>query len=196
MGSSRADFGEVRADLYRMPELSDFEALAARLDANPDFLRFATVARLRDAESRLARSLRRPDLEVSGGVRRFEEVNDQALVLGISVPLFAGRRVAPAIAEADALRGLIDVERAAARVEARTRLYGLYEQLRQAIRETDTLRAVVQPQLDEALARDEICVRTRALRLPGTRECPGRIPGGPGCGDRLGGQRAAAAGRN
>ena len=150
-GSSRADFSEVRADLYRMPELSDFEALAARLDANPDFLRFASVARLRDAESRLARSLRRPDLEVSGGVRRLEETNDQALVLGISVPLFAGRRAAPAIAEADALRELADVERDAARLEARTRLYGLYEQLRQAIRETDTLRGDVQPQLDEAL---------------------------------------------
>lgn len=150
-GSSRADFSAVRADLYRMPVLADFEALAARLDANPDFLRFASVARLRDAESRLARSLGRPDLEVSGGVRRLEESDDQALVMGISVPLFAGRRAAPAIAEADALRALADVERDAARLEARTRLYALYEQLRQAIRETDALRGDVLPQLDEAL---------------------------------------------
>ena len=150
-GSSRTDFGNVQADLYRMPVPSDFEALAARLDANPDFLRFASIARLRDAEGRLARSQGRPDLEVSGGVRRLEETNDQALVMGISVPLFAGRRAAPAIAEADALRELADVERDAARLEARTRLYGLYEQLRQAIRETETLRGDVLPQLDEAL---------------------------------------------
>ncbi len=150
-GTSRADFSNVQADLYRMPVLADFEALAARLDANPDFLRFASVARLRDAEGRLARSQRRSDLEVLGGVRRLEEVNDQALVLGISVPLFAGRRAAPAIAEADALRALVDVERDAARLEARTRLYGLYEQLRQAMRETDSLRGDVLPQLDEAL---------------------------------------------
>lgn len=150
-GSARPDFGDVRADLYRMPVLADFEVLAARLDANPDFLRFASVARLRDAESRLARSLRRPDLAVSGGLRRFEETNDQALVLGISVPLFAGRRAAPGIAEAGALRELADVERDAARLEARTRLHGLYEQLRQAIRATDTLRGDVLPQLDAAL---------------------------------------------
>jgi cobalt-zinc-cadmium efflux system outer membrane protein len=84
-------------------------------------------------------------------VRRLEETNDQALVMGISVPLFAGRRAAPVVAEAEALRGLVEVERGAARVQARTQLYGLYEQLKQAVRETETLRREVMPQLEEAL---------------------------------------------
>jgi cobalt-zinc-cadmium efflux system outer membrane protein len=150
-GSSRPDFGQVSADLYRFPALRDFENLAARLDANPDFLRFASEARLRDAELRLASSLRKPDLALSGGVRRLEETNDQALVMGISVPLFAGRRAAPVIAEAEALRGLVEVERGAARIQARTQLYGLYEQLQQAVRETETLRRDVMPQLEAAL---------------------------------------------
>lgn len=150
-GSSRPDYGQVNADLYRFPALRDFENLAARLDANPDFLRFASEARLRDAELRLARSLRKPDLAVYGGVRLLEQTDDEALVMGISVPLFAGRRAAPAIAEAEALRGLVDVERRAARIQAQTQLYGFYEQLQRAIRETETLRRDVMPQLDEAL---------------------------------------------
>jgi cobalt-zinc-cadmium efflux system outer membrane protein len=150
-GSARPDYSEARADLYRMPALLDFEMLAARLESNPDFLRFASVARLRDAEWRLARSQRRPDLELSGGVRQLEESNDQALVMGISVPLFPGRRAEPAIAEAEALRDLVDVEREAAIVQARTQLFGLYEQLRQANRETEALRGEVLPQLEEAL---------------------------------------------
>ena len=100
---------------------------------------------------RLVSSLRKPDSSVSGGVRRLEETNDQALVMGISVPLFSGRRAAPVIAEAEALRELVDVERGAARIQARTQLYGLYEQLRQAIRETETLQRDVMPQLEEAL---------------------------------------------
>lgn len=150
-GSGRPDFAAVQADLYRMPTVAEFEVLAARLDANPDFLRFASIARLRDAEIRVARSLRRPDVEISGGVRRFEESHDQALVMGFSVPVFAGRRSAPAVAEANAMRELADTERDTARLEARTRLHGLYEQLRQSIRETEILRGEVLPQLDSAL---------------------------------------------
>ncbi len=150
-GSTRADFSGVSANLYAFPELFDFENLAARLDGNPDFLRFTSEARLRDAELRLARSLRKPDLAVSGGVRRLEETSDQALVMGISVPLFAGRRAAPLIAEAEALRGRVDAERNAALILARTRLFGLYEELRQAIRETEALQREVMPLLEEAL---------------------------------------------
>jgi outer membrane protein, heavy metal efflux system len=150
-GSTRADFSGVSANLYAFPELFDFENLAARLDGNPDFLRFTSEARLRDAELRLARSLRKPDLAVSGGVRRLEATSDQALVMGVSVPLFAGRRAAPLIAEAEALRGQVDAERNAALILARTRLYGLYEELRQAIRETETLQREVMPLLEAAL---------------------------------------------
>ncbi len=176
--------------------LLDFEALAARLDGNPDFLRFASVARLRDAERRLARSQRRPDVEVSGGVRQLEESNDQALVMGISVPLFPGRRAAPAIAEADALRELADVERDAAPLEARTRLYGLYEQLRQANRETETLRRRRPAATGRGPAGDEVRLRTRALRLPGAGGCPARLPRRAGCGDRVGRQCPGTAGRD
>jgi outer membrane protein, heavy metal efflux system len=151
-GAARPDFPAVDADLYRFPVLRDFEALAASVEANPDFLRFASAARLRDAQIRLARSQRKPDLVVSGGVRRFEDVGEQALVMGISVPLFSGRRAAPAIAEAEALRGLVDVEREAALVQARTQLYALFAQLRQSIRETEVLRLDVMPQLERALS--------------------------------------------
>jgi cobalt-zinc-cadmium efflux system outer membrane protein len=150
-GSARPDYGPVNASLYAFPALSDFDNLAARLDGNPDFLHFTSEARLRDAELRLARSLRKPDLNVSGGVRHLEASSDQALVMGFSMPLFAGRRAAPAIAEAEAQRGQVDAERNAALVRARSRLYGLYEELRQAIGETDVLRRDVMPLLDEAL---------------------------------------------
>src|SRR5690606_5121268 len=44
-GDPRARFGPVAADLYRMPAPAGFDRLAARLEANPDFLRFASEAR-------------------------------------------------------------------------------------------------------------------------------------------------------
>lgn len=150
-GDGEARFGAVTADLYALPRPDSFASLADRLDANPDFVRFASEARLRDAELRVAETKRRADITVSGGVRHLEDTGDQALVLGFSMPLGAQRQAAPAIAEASALRGLSDARRDAATVRARAQLYALYQELRHAITETTLLRDTVLPEMAAAL---------------------------------------------
>ena len=150
-GDGEARFGRVAADLYRLPHPVPFEDLLARLDGNPDFVRFASEARLRDAELRLAEARRRADITVSGGLRHLEATGDQALVVGFSLPLGAGRRAAPAIAEASALRALTDAQRQAAEVRARTQLYALYQELGHAITETRLLQDRVLPEMTAAL---------------------------------------------
>lgn len=150
-GDGEARFGAVTADLYTLPRPAPFESLLARLDANPDFVRFASEARLRDAEIRLAEAKRRADVTFSGGVRHLEETGDQALVFGLSLPLGAGRVAAPAIAEATALRGLTAARRDAAAVRAKAQLYALHQELRHAITETELLRGTVLPQMAGAL---------------------------------------------
>lgn len=150
-GDDRARFGSVTADLYALPRPVPFEDLLARLDRNPDFVRFASEARLRDAELRLAQARRRADITVSGGLRHLEATGDQALVLGFSLPLGAGRQAAPAIAEADALRGLTGARHEAARVRATAQLFELYQELRHAITETELLRRTVLPEMQGAL---------------------------------------------
>lgn len=148
-------FGEVRADLFALPTAGDFPALAERLVNNPDFLRYASEARLRDAELRLASSLSRPDFTVSAGVRRFEEAKDQAFVASLAVPLFSGRRAEGFVAEARANRELVDVERRAAEVKAQATLYELHRQLIRAVSEATTLRDDIKPRSAEALNETE-----------------------------------------
>jgi cobalt-zinc-cadmium efflux system outer membrane protein len=152
-GAEEDAFGPVKADLYRLPADTDFAALVARLDTNPDFLRFTSEARLRDAELRLASSLSRPDLSFSAGVRRLEGPDDQALVFGVSVPLFAGQRSAPARSEAVALRARVNTDRQTAVVRARSQLFQLHQELQQAVAETRALQTEVMPRLDEALTQ-------------------------------------------
>ena len=152
-GENRADFGAVTADLYALPKPLAFAALVERLHANPDFVRFASEARLRDAEIRLAQTRRSPDVQVSGGIRRLEGSDDQALVLGISVPLFAGRHAEPAIAETQALRERTDAERRAAEVRVEAQLFELHQELKHAITETALLRDTVLPEMNEVLAQ-------------------------------------------
>lgn len=47
-------FGEINGDIYQLPQLQEFAPLLERLQASPDFLRFASEERLREAELRLA----------------------------------------------------------------------------------------------------------------------------------------------
>jgi outer membrane protein, heavy metal efflux system len=154
-GEPEAVFGAVVADLYQLVPPAEFDALVSRLKENPDFLRFASEARLRDAEIRLAEAQRRPDIEFSAGVRRLQDSRDQAFVLGASVPVFSRRQAAPAVAEARALRGQVDAEQHAAFVNARAQVFELYQELRHAIDETQILQRQVLPQMEQALKQTE-----------------------------------------
>ncbi|HKY90375.1 MAG TPA: TolC family protein, partial [Nevskiaceae bacterium] len=147
-GAVQPDFGRVTEDLYRMPEADDFEVLVQRLRTHPDFLRFVSGARLRDAEVRLAESRRHAGIKVGAGVRRLQASQDEAFVASIAVPLFGGSRAAAGVAEAEAQRDLVGVEEQAAFVRTRAQLFELYQELRHARNETALLRDQVKPGLE------------------------------------------------
>lgn len=148
-------FTEVQADLYTTPAPREFAELLRRLDANPDFLRFVSEARLRDAELRLAATLRRPDVQLSAGVRRLQASDDTALVASFSIPLSSGRRARSYVAEAQASRGLVDAERRIAETKARAMLYELHRELERAVVEARTLKSDILPRTAEALKEVE-----------------------------------------
>lgn len=143
--------GEISGDLRRLPAIEDFGALMSRIEASPDFLRFASEERLRDAELRLAASSRRPDVTVSGGVRRLQGTQDIALVASFSVPLFAGRRAGSFVAEASARRDAVGAAREAALVKARAELFRLYQAMKEASAAVDSLDGTLAPRMEEAL---------------------------------------------
>lgn len=143
--------GSVDADLFQLPTVGEYADLVRRMADNPDFLRFASEARLRDAELQLATTLRRLDLTLSGGIRQLQASHDQALVASVSVPLFSRRRAEGHVAEAQAQREMVDVERRVAQVRAEALLQELHQQLRTAVVEAGTLRTDVLPRVEEAL---------------------------------------------
>lgn len=148
-------FGDIRADLYALPEIGDFAELTQRLAQNPDALRFASEARLRDAELRLAATLRKPDVTLGAGIRRLQATKDQALVASFSIPLFSGRRADGYIAEAQANRDLVDTKRRAALVRAEATLFELHQELRHAVTQATALKEQMLPKMDEAMKETE-----------------------------------------
>jgi cobalt-zinc-cadmium efflux system outer membrane protein len=150
-GDTEAKFDRVGADLYALPPSEGYEQLLARLAGNPDFARFASEERLRDAELRVAEAHARTDLTWRAGVRILSETNDEALVFGVTLPLNASRRARNEIAAARAEREQTAAERDAHRVRAEAELFELFQELRHAITEAELLRKSVLPEMEAAL---------------------------------------------
>ena len=151
-GESEPTFDRAAADLYVLPAVDTFEALLTRLTDNPDFLRFASTERLRDAELRVAEAHARSNVTVSAGVRFLQDTTDHAFVFGVTMPLTSAARTRSTVAEATALRAQTTAERDAHRVQAEAQLFELHQELRHALTEAETLRADVLPEMEAALA--------------------------------------------
>jgi cobalt-zinc-cadmium efflux system outer membrane protein len=150
-GDSEPSFERLSADLYALPPSEGYEALVARLAGNPDFARFASEERLRDAELRVAEAHARTDLTVRAGVRILHDTNDEAFVFGVTLPLFATSRARSEIAAVRAEREQTTAEREAHRVRAEAQLFELFQELRHAITEAEVLRTTVLPEMQAAL---------------------------------------------
>lgn len=150
-GSTDPTFTDASADLFAIGPVKPFDALVSRLERNPDFVRFASEKRLREAELRLARAQARPNLTFGAGVRRLQASNDHALVASFSMPLPLSDRNQGAIREAEVRVLHNDASRRAAFLRARAAVYGLYQELAASRGRFETLRSSAIPQAQQAL---------------------------------------------
>lgn len=86
-GSTNPSFENLSGDLDKTDSPPTFDKVVARVVQNPDLARWAAEASLRQAEVKLALALRIPDITVTGGLRRFNELDETAFVAGFSLPL-------------------------------------------------------------------------------------------------------------
>jgi outer membrane protein, heavy metal efflux system len=150
-GRPEPQFTTAQATLLNLPPVLTFAALNDKVEQTPDLLRFASEARLRDAELRLARAQARPNIAFSLGVRRFEESNDTGLVAGFSMALPTSDRNQGAIREAHARLAQSHALREAAQLRIRASLFALYQELTATRARVDSLRADAVPQAQLAL---------------------------------------------
>lgn len=155
LGETEPMFGPTQADLLRLPAVPEFTALAARLEKSPVLARFAVEARWREAQVRLAQSLRRSGLRVSGGVRRVENTDDFGFVASLSIPLALRDQQQGTIREARERRAQLEVAAEALRLEMRATLFDVYQEMLHARTALTQLRQKVIPIAEETLALTE-----------------------------------------
>ncbi len=107
----QAWFDRTRAGAYGPAIPADPDGTLALAAATADL---ATA----NAQLRLARSQRIPDVTLSAGTRRLEGTGDQAMVFGISVPLALFNNGAAAVRQANAERNRADALRRQSRLDA------------------------------------------------------------------------------
>lgn len=151
-GAFEPDFTSVTGDLRQLPQTESFEALAARLPMTASQRNSLLEAEAIAARRRVAQASAKPDINVSLGVRRLEALDDQGLVMSVSVPLGSKPPASLAIAEADAQLAALESRRDAQRFESHQALFEKYQELVHARTEYEALRTRMLPKAEQALA--------------------------------------------
>jgi cobalt-zinc-cadmium efflux system outer membrane protein len=143
-GGARPTFERAIGDLESLQTIPSVEALAQRVEQNPEMARWAIAMAQRQSAVTLEEANRVPDPTLGGGFRYFNESNNQAFLVDVSLPLPVFDRNQGNILEARYQLAKADAERRAAAVSVRTALAETHAKLATAFTEASTLR-------DEAL---------------------------------------------
>lgn len=93
-------FDQVAGDLFSIFPIPSFHSLKALLSENPEIARWSSEIEERRAAIKLEKANAVPDPFISGGYRHISERNDNAFVVGLSIPIPVLNRNQGAIAEA------------------------------------------------------------------------------------------------
>lgn len=150
-GNTRVDFQRLQGDLFQFGSSERFDVLYQQASESPLIQVYASEQRMREAELQLARSQSESDIRWQLGARRFEETGDTALVAGISMPLFAGRRNRGEVQAAMAARDEVEYRQQSALLQLHSLLFEAYQTRQQSIDAVEQLRSSVLPDLAKAL---------------------------------------------
>lgn len=152
------DFGALMGDAFRLPPMRPLADWQAALASSPRLRRFAAERALLRAERAATEAERRRSWQVEGGLRHYRAQGDVALVAGLSLPLRLRDAQAPRVAEADAKLRAAEAGEVSAMAEARSEIFGLYQELNHGTLHLTRLRDTVLPATERALAATEAAV--------------------------------------
>ena len=141
----------VVMDVYSMPKVADAAELIAQIDTLPDIAQYGAQTRLAQAELGLSKAQAVTDWRWNAGVRRLEASNDQAFVMGVSIPLGQAKRQLSFVREAELNSQLPDLAAKATRLRLKTLLFGALKDLQSAIADEHVIRDHQLPQAKKVM---------------------------------------------
>jgi cobalt-zinc-cadmium efflux system outer membrane protein len=150
MGDTSAKFASVSGRLEATGRPPSFQSVVAAIDANPQLVRWTAVYAQRNAELLLARLKPYPDVRLSAGWRHFNETNNDAVRLTLSVPIPVFDQNRGNILSAQESLAKTQAEREANRNTLIVVAGRAYDSLQGSLRELAILREVAIPKAQEA----------------------------------------------
>ena len=150
-GETQPAFSNLQGDLFSFGQEKSYQGLYEKVKQSPAIDVFASEQRLKEAELRLAKSQNSGDLGWQFGARRFEETGDNALTLGVSIPLFSLSRNTGEVKRVLTERNAVAYKRADALLNLHEQLYTAYSLRQQNITSYEQLTTQVIPDLKKAL---------------------------------------------
>ena len=150
-GETTPSFSSLAGNLFEFGKSKSFEQLYSHAKSSPAIEIFASEARIKDAQVRLARADKRSDVTWTAGIRRFEETGESALTAGLSIPLFSNKRNSGEVKAALANRNAVDYARQDFILRLHAQLFDAYSVRKQSISATNKIQNVVIPALENAL---------------------------------------------
>lgn len=144
-GSTHPRFTRVEGSLESVVAVPDWEQLRARLAQNPDLARWTTEIAHREAQLKLEKSRRVPDVTVGGGYRRLSGPEDNAFVAGVSIPLPLFNKNQGNIKEAEFQMAKARDEQRAVELRVNTALGQAWQRLSAAAAEVAAIKEQVLP---------------------------------------------------
>lgn len=154
-GTDIPDFASVAGDFGRLARPAPFDSIVAAIEANPQLTRWTAVRARRDAELLSARLKAVPDVTASVGWRRYEDTPENALRLGLSMPIPVLDRNRGGIREAQEAARRTEAERAINRQTLIGIVGKAHDSASSALVQVDLLRRVVLPAARRTLATIE-----------------------------------------
>lgn len=149
-GSQSPAFTKVSGTLDTLYSIPPQEKLTSLLQKNPDLARFEIALKQHQAVIALEDARRIPDPTISGGVRRFNETDDNAFVMGLSIPLPFYDRNQGARQEARYRLAQTRREKQALEVQLNAALSQTYNSLQSVYNEATTLKNEILPEAQNA----------------------------------------------
>jgi len=158
-----SNWGGTAADVARV--VGEFEpptaapeslgVLAEALEAHPGVTRWESVRAQREADVRLQKADRVPDVTLGVSARQIRETDDTAVLFNVTVPIPVFNRNQGAIHEARQMVLKTDAEQQAARLELYRRLSDAYADMAASCLETRNLTTGIVPAAERTLRQLE-----------------------------------------